>query len=176
MRIFALVAVAVVSLLGACTAPPTIVQEEEIAPEEEVADAGPKATPKPPTTKTPASTKDSGTTAPTGACNLHNSGLGFAGTCDTCMQEKCCVETVACFTAPDCATLHTCLVACNGKPGDGGGGGGGGGDGGGKGDGGGGGLAGTPCQKLCYAAHSPSLAGEAAYSTCNLTKCSAECK
>ncbi|MFO0675986.1 MAG: hypothetical protein U0169_05595 [Polyangiaceae bacterium] len=107
-----------------------------------------------------------------GACSLSREGLGFRqGTaCETCMQENCCAETVACFKDnKDCSDLNTCVTKCGpvdrdaavipeGGVKDGGF------------------TTGNACVDACYKDHPPSVDAQRAFGGCYETKCKVECK
>jgi hypothetical protein len=49
----------------------------------------------------------------TASCDLHKAVSFAAPACDSCMQDKCCVQTTVCFSGnPDCVALHACLIKC----------------------------------------------------------------
>ena len=109
------------------------------------------------------------------ACDLRRTGVGFTAlACESCMQQKCCAPTAACFSAnADCAALHACLVKCPidhpisipgspqgaGAPVD----------------------AKTqrevenPCAAACEEAHAPSVELHGTYDTCIRTQCMPAC-
>ena len=109
----------------------------------------------------------------TAACDLRHSGVAFtAKACETCMQQKCCAQTTACFSGnQDCAELHACLIACPADhpvtiPA---------------------GLGApdvskkerreieNPCAASCEAAHAASVARRSAYDSCIRTECMPAC-
>lgn len=114
-----------------------------------------------------------------GACDLKKVVRFQTAPCDTCMQERCCGSTAACFAkaedpAGECATLHACIVRCpelvqqffipigGGPPDedaailaapD----------------------AGPTCKSDCQAAHPAAAARQQAYDDCIRTQCASAC-
>ena len=163
------IATVLVSLAVACSSAPASNTGATVDASPSSADAMP-STPSPDAASTPAPA--------VATCDMHRSGIGFDGACDTCMQAKCCEQTVACFvTDPECSPLHKCLAKCAPEidleagfifSGGGDAGGGGGGNGGGV-------LPTDPCRVKCNAEHPASVVAERAYVTCLGMSCIAEC-
>jgi hypothetical protein len=115
---------------------------------------------------TSTSTGDDGGSSEAGlACPAIGSAARFApAACDTCTRTNCCNEATACFGDTNCATLATCLSACN-QPGA---------DAGGDADA----TGFTPCEQACFGTDDAGTTAATEYqavSTCQSNSCKNEC-